>query len=584
MRKSLFVLAGAAATASAESLTDICTTAVAKAALPANGTLLGSSVIPSSVTANVVYNTSVSGQTFFPDATVNFCNVTFAYTHNGRGDNVVLTLWLPSPENFQNRWLSSGGMAYSINSGTTNLVGGVMYGAASGLTDGGFDTVFDSVFLLDNGTINWEPTYMFGYQAIGELTTLGKEFTKQFYDMGDEKLYAYYQGCSDGGREGWSQAQRWGDIYDGIIAGAPAFRYGQQQVNHLFSNVVEQTLNYYPSSCELELIVNETISNCDALDGKVDGVVARTDLCKLHYNINQTIGLPYSCAANSAGGIGLGYGKHKRQFGGGASNPATNGTISAEVVEVAQTILDGLHDSQSRRAYLSYQPSADFDDAATTYNSDTDSYEISIAGAGGEWVARFLELQDLDNLSNLDNVTYDTLVQWMVEGWTRYEDSLQTNNPDLTDIYNYGGKILHFHGESDPSVPAASSVHYYESVRSIMYPGLSFDESTKALKEWYRLYMIPGAAHCAVNSEQENGPFPQTNLQVLIEWVENGTVPVTLNATHLAGDYKGDNAQICAWPLRPLWINNGTTQDCVFDQPSYDSWTYTFDAYKRPLY
>ncbi|THV46940.1 hypothetical protein BGAL_0347g00020 [Botrytis galanthina] len=584
MRKSLFAFAAGAATASAESLTDICTTAVAKAALPADGTLFGSSVIPSSVTANVVYNTSVSGQTFFPDATVNFCNVTFAYTHNGRGDNVVLTLWLPAPENFEKRWLSSGGMAYSINSGTTNLVGGVMYGAASGLTDGGFDTVFDSVFLLDNGTINWEPTYMFGYQAIGELTTLGKEFTKQFYNMGDNKLYAYYQGCSDGGREGWSQAQRWGDIYDGIIAGAPAFRYGQQQVNHLFSNVVEQTLDYYPSACELELIINETISNCDGLDGKVDGVVSRTDLCKLHYNINQTIGLPYSCAASSAGGIGLGFGKRKRQMMGGSTNPATNGTISAKVVEVAQTILDGLHDSQGRRAYLSYQPSADFDDAATTYNSDTDSYELSIAGAGGEWVARFLELQDLDNLSSLDNVTYDTLVQWMVQGWTRYEDSLQTNNPDLTDIYNYGGKILHFHGESDPSVPAASSVHYYESVRSIMYPGLSFNESTEALKEWYRLYMIPGAAHCAINSEQENGPFPQTNLQVLIEWVENNTVPVTLNATHLAGEYKGKNAQICAWPLRPLWINNGTTQDCVFDQASYDTWNYTFDAYKRPLY
>ncbi|KAF5878767.1 putative tannase subunit protein [Botrytis fragariae] len=584
MRKSLFAIAAAAATASADSLTDICTTAVAKAALPADGTLFGSSVIPSSVTANVVYNTSVSGQTFFPDATVNFCNVTFSYTHNGRGDNVVLTLWLPAPENFENRWLSSGGMAYSINSGTSNLVGGVMYGAASGLTDGGFDTVFDSVFLLENGTINWEPTYMFGYQALGELTTLGKEFTKQFYDMGDNKLYAYYQGCSDGGREGWSQAQRWGDIYDGIIAGAPAFRYGQQQVNHLFSNVVEQTLDYYPSPCEFELIVNETISNCDALDGKVDGVVARTDLCKLHYNINQTIGLPYSCAASSGGGIGLGYGKRKRQMTGGTTTPAANGTVSAEAVAVAQTILDGLHDSQGRRAYLSYQPSADFEDAATTYNSDTDSYELSIAGTGGEWVARFLELQDLDNLSSLDNVTYDTLVQWMVQGWTRYEDSLQTNNPDLTDIYNYGGKILHFHGESDPSVPAASSVHYYESVRSIMYPGLSFNESTEALKEWYRLYMVPGAAHCAINSEQENGPFPQTNLQVLIEWVENDTVPVTLNATHLAGDYKGDNAQICAWPLRPLWINNGTTQDCVFDQASYDTWTYTFDAFKRPLY
>ncbi|RDW56529.1 carboxylic ester hydrolase-31 [Coleophoma cylindrospora] len=585
MRRSILALtATSGAIANAASLATACTAANALAALPANGTLPGSYVISSSVTANAVYNTSVSGQTFFPDATVDFCNVTFAYSHEGRGDTVGLTLYLPSPDNFQNRWLASGGMAYSINGGVTNLIGGVMYGAASGLTDGGFNTAFDSAFLLANGTIDWVPTYMFGYQAIGEMTTLGKEFTKQFYTMASEtKLYTYFQGCSDGGREGWSQAQRWGQLYDGVIAGAPAFRYGQQQVNHLFSNVVEQTLNYYPPPCELELIVNETISNCDALDGKVDGVVSRTDLCKLNFNINSTIGLPYACAASTGGGIGLGYGKHKRQFA-ATTTPAQNGTVSAEGVAVAQAILDGLIDSEGRQAYLSYQPSASFTDATTSYDSTTDTWELDIASTGGEWVARFLELQDADNLDTLTNVTYDTLRDWMQEGWDRYADSLQTNNPDLTEIYNAGGKILHFHGESDPSVPTASSVHYYESVRKIMYPNLSFNESTTALKDWYRLYLVPGAAHCAINSAQANGPFPQTNLQVMINWVENATVPVTLNATHMAGDEEGTNAQICAWPLRPLWSNNGTTQNCVFDQASYDTWTYDFTAFKLPLY
>lgn len=54
------------------------------------------------------------------------------------------------------------------------------------------------------------------------------------------------QGCSEGGREGWSQGQRFGDAYDGATIGAPAFRFAFQQVQHLYSNVVEQTLNYYP--------------------------------------------------------------------------------------------------------------------------------------------------------------------------------------------------------------------------------------------------------------------------------------------------------------------------------------------------
>src|SRR5699024_587357 len=100
------------------------------------------------------------------------------------------------------------------------------------------------------------------------------------------------------------QVQNYPDVYDGIIPGAPAIRYGQQQANHLYSNVVEKTLDYYPPSCELERIVNATISACDPLDGKKDGVVARTDLCKLNFNVNSTIGLSYHCDASSGGGIG----------------------------------------------------------------------------------------------------------------------------------------------------------------------------------------------------------------------------------------------------------------------------------------
>jgi len=335
---------------------------------------------------------------------------------------------------------------------------------------------------------------------------------------------------------------------------------------------------------ELDKIVNETIAACDALDGKTDGVVARTDLCKMHFNINSTIGLPYACAATTAGGIGLGYGKHKRQLGGGSSNPAQNGTVTSQGVAIAQTILDGLHDSEGRRAYISYQPTADFGDAATTYSSATDTWELDIASTGGEWVVRFLQLLDADNLSTLDNVTYDTLRDWMIQGWERYTDTLQTTLPDLTEFHENGGKILSFHGESDSSIPAASSVIYHESVRSIMYPDQSFNESTAALSDWYRLFLVPGAAHCSTNSLQPNGPFPQTNLEVLINWVENGTVPATLNATVLQGDLKGSNAQICAWPLRPFWSNNGTDMECQYDQASLDTWNYEFDAYKLPLY
>lgn len=76
--------------------------------------------------------------------------------------------------------------------------------------------------------------------------------------------------------------------------------YYSQQVQHLYSAVVEQTLGYAPPPCELQKIVNETIAFCDPLDGKTDGVVSRTDLCKLKFNINSTIGLPYYCPKTGA--------------------------------------------------------------------------------------------------------------------------------------------------------------------------------------------------------------------------------------------------------------------------------------------
>lgn len=571
--------------AATSSLGDVCTKAHAQASLP-QALELGITINNSSVSATLVTNHSVSGQYFYPDAKFDYCNVTFAYSHNGlTGDLVHVTYWLPAPSKFQNRYLSTGGGGLAINSGSSSLPGGIIYGAAAGETDGGFggfNSQVDAVILKANGTVNWQAVYMFGYQAHYELSTIGKAFTRNFFSMSSKaKLYSYYQGCSEGGREGWSQVQRYGDEWDGAAIGAPAFRYSFQQVQHLYSNVVEKTLNYYPPPCELKYILNATITACDSLDGKTDGVVSRTDLCKLHYDPSALVGQHYYCAATSGGFPG----KTKRQmFGGSGPAPAQNGSVTAKGVQVAKEIIRGLRDTQGRQVYLSYQPSASFDDAATTYNSTSKSWELDITSLGGEYVVRFLHLLELGNLGSLDGVTYDTLKEWMVQGWQMYGDSLQVNWPDLTPFQMAGGKVIHFHGESDPSIPPASSVRYWESVRSTMYPHLSCNGSTKALNEWYRLFLIPGAAHCAPDSNQPNGPFPQTTLAALIAWVEKGVVPTTLNATVLQGTNKGETQQLCAWPLRPIWTKNGTQMECQYDQASINSWQYTLDGLKLPVY
>ncbi|KAI8244845.1 Tannase [Colletotrichum sp. SAR 10_99] len=585
-----------AAAANAASLTDLCTVENVQNALPANGTLLGVDLLPSTVTAAAVYNATtggggMGGASSGSSATYSYCNVTVHYTHTGHGDKVVLKYAFPSPDDFKNRFYVAGGGGYSLSSDAT---GGLAYGAASGATDAGYDAFnndYMSQVLYGNGSINWDATHMFGYQALGEMTQVGKAVSKSLYSLADDqKVYTYYEGCSDGGREGMSQVQRWGEEYDGVIAGAPAFRFAHQQVLHVYSSAVEHVQDYLPPPCELAKIVNSTIAACDSLDGRTDGVISRTDLCKLNFDLKSVIGESYYCAEKNSTSLGFGFNKrglNKRQAAGSTTSyqPAQNGSVSAEGVAVAQAIYEGIFNSAGERAYLSWQIGSELGDAATVYNSDTGAWELSIPSTGGEYVTRFIQLLELDNLSDMNNVTYDTLVDWINTGFLRYYDTLQTTYPDLSTFQSSGGKLLHYHGESDSSIPAASSVHYWQSVRSIMYPNATDEAAQQALQDWYQFYLVPGAGHCGTNSLQP-GPYPQNNMNIMINWVENGNKPDRLNATVTSSTNvnAGETQMLCQWPSRPLWKGNSSDFDCVNDAKSIDSWTYTFPAFKVPVY
>ena len=327
---------------------------------------------------------------------------------------------------------------------------------------------------------------------------------------------------------------------------------------------MQKTLGYYPSSCELEKVMNLTIKSCDPLDGKTDGVVSRSDLCLKHLDWNNILGASYSCPAVGASAYS-------------PATPAQTGKVSAKAVELIKTYWNGLHDSDGNLVYFSYQPGATFTDLQTQYDSTTKTWELDISGLGGIWVAQFIYLLQEDNISSLQNVTYDTLKEWMIFSQKKYADILQTTYPDLSDFQAAGSKVIHVHGEQDFSIPTASSVRYWDSVRQIMFPNKSYRDGAAALDDFYRLFLIPGVGHCAVNDYQAAAPWPQTTLQTVIEWVENGKAPATL-----AGS--GDIENMCRWPLRPLWTENGSKFQCVYDQDSVDSFTYDLNAYKLPVY
>jgi tannase len=188
--------------------------------------------------------------------------------------------------------------------------------------------------LAGDGTLNYEPLFMFAYKAIHEMTGLGKELTRRFYRV--PEVYSFYQGCSEGGREGFSQVQRYGSQFDGAVVGAPAIRMASQQVLHLHAAVVEGTHGYVPSRCEVSRRVTDLIESCDGPDGKADGVVSRTDLCKPSYNTTSAVGKSYSGAAGIGGGPGGRFGS--------ARTAAANETMTAKAAAVVQDIYNGMFD------------------------------------------------------------------------------------------------------------------------------------------------------------------------------------------------------------------------------------------------
>ena len=142
-----------------------------------------------------------------------------------------------SVQQLPDRYLSTEGGRFAINSGDRSLPGGVRYGAVAGITDGGFGDFsinLEKFWLLANGTGNYDLFYMFGYQAIHVLTLLGQLFTTQYYNMSG-KLFSY------------PRVARKAAVTDGVKSrGSPASTVSSRVLQHFGppinrSNIFTQT-------------------------------------------------------------------------------------------------------------------------------------------------------------------------------------------------------------------------------------------------------------------------------------------------------------------------------------------------------
>src|ERR1035438_2609079 len=444
-----------------------------------------------------------SGPYTAPDGTTfprlpSFCRVAGSIQPTA-DSNIKFEVWMPgSGWNGKFAGADNGGFGGTINYAKIGDALSHNYAAAS--TDTGHTA--GSLGALDASWALGHPEKVidYGYRAIHETALTGQAIVTAFYGRAPD--HSYFNGCSNGGRQGLMEAQRYPADYDGIIAGSPA-----NFMTHLFSSgvwdnrVLTSSIGAYISPSKLPAIEAAALAACDGLDGVVDGVIDDPRKCDFE---------PSSLLCQGA---------------------ETDACLTSSDIATLQALYAGPVNSAGVQVFPGY-----------TVGGQTGAYGWSlwVTGAspnsGGLFgFGYYYYVNMVYGIPAWDPATFN--IDSDVDAADRATGAtLNAIDPKLTAFRERGGKLILFHGWSDPAIAAENSIDYYESVLSTLSPfrGQAF----------IRLFLAPGMQHCesgpGPDSFGQNGfdqGDPQHDLESALErWVEQGTAPVSIIATRYNTD------------------------------------------------
>jgi hypothetical protein len=366
-------------------------------------------------------------------------------------------------------------------------------------TGGGFDGTFmqDQQAVLD-----------FEFVAIGRLTVLAKQIIAAYY--GKPPLHSYYVGCSTGGREAMLMSQRYPLYFDGIVVGSPAMRTGHSNlatrtVTVALNSVAPKDANGKPgpalSDSEKKAFVAKLLDACDALDGEKDGMIFDAGGCAFRPRDLQ-------CPGAKA-----------------------EGCLSPEQVAAVEKGFAGPKDSRGRQVYAGWF----YDTGITAQGGGIPGLlNPGPSPVGGPTVAT---TQDVDaEAATVDNNPV-----------ARIGDSYSWVN--LNSFSSHGGKLIFYHGVSDPWFSAKDTIDYYQRMTAA-------NGGASKVTDWSRLFLSPGMGHCGGGS----GALDSFDmLSAAVNWVEKSQAPESVMATGRA--FPGRSRPLCAYPAHAQYNGSGNPDD-----------------------
>ncbi|MEO8755538.1 MAG: tannase/feruloyl esterase family alpha/beta hydrolase [Casimicrobiaceae bacterium] len=398
--------------------------------------------------------------------------------------------------------LGNGGWAGNIS--VQALAGGLARGYAVTTTDTGH-TTRDGSFALNHP----EKLIDFGHRAVHDMTVQAKEILRAFYGMNEAR--AYWDGCSTGGNQGLSEAQRYPGDYNGIIAGAPANYFTHLMVSGMW--VADATLkdpgSYIPKE-KFAVLRTAALNACDAQDGVRDDT--SDDPTQCHFD-PRTVQCP---AGDGPDCLTAAQTAAARKIYGGARNPRTGELLYPGLEPGSELGWSGMAGGP----------------APFSISSDYFKYVVF---RNPEWSMKTI---DFDR----DTAAADTA------GAT----ALNATSPDLRAFFARGGKLLMYHGWSDMLIAPRNSVNYYTSV-------VNAAGTPPNVRDSIRLFMEPGVGHCTGG----DGPSNFDRIPLIEAWVEQGKAPDRIVAARLTAGKVDRTRPLCPYPQVAIYLGTGDSNDAA---------------------
>jgi hypothetical protein len=479
-----------------------------------------------SMTAAIVDNLSVTSHwaaNAFPVelSGLQFCNVSLTYTHPGQGDVINVHIWLPM-NHWNGRFQGTGGGGFATGMFDSMLSMAISQGYSAAATDGGHSAAPEKGAscsdwaLVSPGNVNLYALQNFASVALNDMTVIGKAVTESFY--GAAPKYSYWNGCSTGGRQGIMMAQKYPEAYDGILAAAPAINMVRLVAALYWPQFVMNKLGIYPSQCELEAIAHAAVAACDELDGVKDGIIAAPGLC--NFDAKSLVGKRITCGGD-------------------------NIKISASAVEVAEETWKGPRSSTEKPLYPGLTKGTPFQVLANTKCHENGTCHGTPFPMAPEWISYFIKKDpDFDVSTITTQKEFDKTFHASVQ---EFNSMIGTEDPDLSEFRDAGGKMITWHGIADPLIFINGTSEYYEKVQ----------ELDPDVRDYYRYFEAPGVWHCGMGK----GAYPAHSLDALVRWVEHDEAPDILAAeTQPNDDGKVRRLNLCPYPLVAAY-QGGDTAD-----------------------